>query len=159
MAESFTELFVTAYPTILRYARRRLPSTVTAEDVAAETLAAAWRDWSRGLRHDLRWLHGVAAHKIADHYRDEERRGDLVAALARAGTDPAEPDGWLVRALADAVAQLSGRDREVIVMTYWRGMTGEEIARVMGISTSAVWAVQSRARRRLRALLEEAGRQ
>jgi RNA polymerase sigma factor (sigma-70 family) len=49
------------------------------------------------------------------------------------------------REVLAAVARLSGRSREVLVLRYYSGLSDQEIARVLGISRSAVAAYASRA--------------
>jgi RNA polymerase sigma-70 factor (sigma-E family) len=49
------------------------------------------------------------------------------------------------REVLAAVARLSGRHREVLVLRYYSGLSDQEIAGVLGISRSAVAAYASRA--------------
>jgi RNA polymerase sigma-70 factor (sigma-E family) len=49
------------------------------------------------------------------------------------------------REVLAAVARLSGRQREVLVLRYYAGLTDQEAAEVLGISRSAVSAYASRA--------------
>ena len=82
--DSFDWVFSANYPLIVRYAERRGPASSLAEDVTAETFAAAWARWSHGESVELPWLYRVAANKVADHYRSTSRRRAIEEALARA---------------------------------------------------------------------------
>ncbi len=48
---------------------------------------------------------------------------------------------------------LGDREREVVVLTYWEGLTAEESATVLGSTPGAVWATLTRARAKLRAAI------
>ncbi|GAA3210623.1 RNA polymerase sigma factor [Microbacterium terregens] len=154
--DSFDEVFSANYALIVRYAERRLPTTSLAEDVAAETFAAAWIRWSVGEGVELPWLYRVAANKVVDHYRSSSRRQAIEEALARAAGEAHGELDWLDRiALQRALLKLAARDREVIMLTYWEGLSASDIAVVIDASVASVWATLSRARKKLRAALED----
>lgn len=157
---SFESLFLMNYALIVRYAERRLPSVLLAEDVAAETFAAAWGRWSRGHSVELPWLYRVAANKVVDHYRSTSRQKTLEEVLARTIEETQSgPDRLDKIALQQALLQLAPRDREVIMLTYWEGLSASEIAMVIGSSVTAVWATLSRARKKLRVSFEDSAAQ
>ena len=146
---------MTYYSSILRYAERRLPGFALAEDLAAEAFAAAWGRWQEGKDVELPWLYRVASNKVADHYRRSERQGRMEEALFRRFEEPnGELDALDAIALRQALEELSGRDREAIFLTYWDGLSAGEVAKVLGCTIPTVWALLSRTRRRLRALLD-----
>lgn len=154
--DSFDEVFSANYALIVRYAERRLPSTSLAEDVAAETFAAAWSRWSRGESVELPWLYRVAANKVVDHYRSSSRRQAIEEALARATGEARGELDWLDRiAVQRALLKLAARDREVIMLTYWEGLSASDIAVVIDASVASVWATLSRARKKLRIALDD----
>lgn len=158
--DSFDEVFSANYALIVRYAERRLPTTFLAEDVAAETFAAAWGRWSRGESVELPWLYRVAANKVVDHYRSTSRRQAIEEALARAAEEARDELDWLDKiALQRALLKLPARDREVIMLTYWEGLSASDIAVVIDASVASVWATLSRARKKLRAALGDSAAQ
>ena len=120
-----------------------------AEDLAAETLALAWRrrdDVPDGA--ELPWLYRSAGYLLANHRR--KRAALLVEELPETPdlTDPADlavTDDTVRRALA----AISDRDREVLLLHAWEGLTGEGLAEALGISRSGADAALSRARSRL----------
>jgi RNA polymerase sigma-70 factor (ECF subfamily) len=57
-------------------------------------------------------------------------------------------------ALRGVLAALSVRDREILTMTAWEGLTPKQIARVMGTSANVVRVRLHRARARLKRQLE-----
>ena len=57
--------------------------------------------------------------------------------------------------MREALARLHPTDREVLTLAAWEGLSAREIGQVLGMGTSAVSTRQSRARVRLRDLLDE----
>jgi RNA polymerase sigma-70 factor (ECF subfamily) len=145
---------------ILAYALRRVVSPEDAADVVAETFLIAWRrlgDVPTGDGARL-WLYAVARRVIANRYRAEQRRTRLGERLAEAlrtelGTHTA-PGGEAAEALR-AMGGLGEEDRELLLLVSWEELSPGEAARVLGISSLAARSRLHRARRRLRALLEQ----
>ena len=71
------------------------------------------------------------------------------------GTDGME-EGVVERlSLRAAVDSLAERERSVVLLRYFRGMTQERVARVLGVSQVQVSRIERRAVERLRRKLEE----
>jgi RNA polymerase sigma-70 factor, ECF subfamily len=100
----------------------------------------------------------VARHVIANLRRSERRRTRLGGRLAEAlrtelATQPA-PSGETAEVLR-AMAGLSGEDRELLLLVSWEGLSPSEAAKGLAISSLAARSRLHRARRRLRALIED----
>lgn len=151
---TFEDFFHQTYDSVLRYALRRLPGRAQADDVAAEVFASAWRVWQKGDPLALPWLLHVARNKIADHYRRESRERTAQRSFgerlddAEALSQDDHVDLWR------ALRRLGEREREALTLAYWDGLSGAEIAQVLGCTPATAWAVLSRGRKRLRKLLE-----
>jgi RNA polymerase sigma-70 factor (ECF subfamily) len=147
----FDALFSETFPSIVRFAERRLADPNIAEDIAAVTFAAAWEECRRGSVVSRAWLYRVAANKLADYYRSLGRQDELQVAVARSLEEPAEGLSHLDRlAVREAIQRLSTRDREVVLLTYWDGLNAREIASVLECRPAVVWTALSRSRKRLR---------
>jgi RNA polymerase sigma-70 factor (ECF subfamily) len=97
----------------------------------------------------------VARRVLANQRRGALRKGVLADRLrAELVADrPVEPvDLEYVRIAFD---ELPERDREVLALACWEGLTGEQIAKVVGCTTLAARTRLHRARRRLAAALDE----
>lgn len=144
--------------TVLAYVRRRAPEAL-ADDVVAETFAVAWRRREELPDDPGAWLIGVARRVLANRRRGERRAGALRARLRRervvCAPDPADLVGADHR-LRDAFASLGDRDREVLALVAWEGMSVGEAAVVLGVPAPMVSARLHRARGRLRRALEAA---
>lgn len=145
---------------VLAYALRRVENPQDAADVVAETFLVAWRRLDEvpiGARERL-WLYAVARRVTANLRRAEGRRTRLAERLAeslRSGTvaDPA-PSGDAAAVLR-AMRDLGEEDRELLLLVTWEELSPGQAAEVLGISSLAARSRLHRARRRLRALIED----
>ncbi|MEO8305801.1 MAG: RNA polymerase sigma factor [Betaproteobacteria bacterium] len=155
---------VAAIPRLRRYARVLTGDVSRADDLVQDTLARAWekrRLWRTG--SDLRaWLftimHNVHVNQLAVVRRD--------AANVSIDADPGNASWQLpVRAnqldrveLMEVVQQmgrLSADQREVLLLAAVEEMRYEEIASVLAIPVGTVMSRLSRARDKLRRLIDE----
>ena len=161
--ERFADVFDRHYDGIHAFAARRLGASL-ADDVASETFLIAF---DRRRRYDVAypsakpWLFGIAANLIARHQRAEMRR---YRAFARAAAPDATEDHDLssrldataLRArLAAALLQTAERDREVLLLVAWAGLTPDETAHALDIPAGTARSRLHRARRITRAALGE----
>lgn len=145
---------------ILAYALRRVGGPEDAADVVAETFLIAWRRLDEvpvGDRGRL-WLYAVARRVIANLHRAERRRTRLGQRLAESMrievATQAAPVGEGAEVLR-AMGGLGDDDRELLLLVSWEELSPGEAAKVLGISALAARSRLHRARRRLRALLEQ----
>jgi len=146
----FDALFREHARSVFRYVARRAARD-DADDLTADVLAVAWRrrdEVPEG--HELAWLYRTAAFTVANHHR--KSRPVLVEVLPE-GPDRDSPELLVVADLEvrAALATLSERDREVLLLTAWEGVDGDGLAEALGISRGGADAALSRARSRLRA--------
>ena len=154
--DRFEAVYDAYYPAMYQYAARRTSSPDDTADVISETFLTAWRrigDVPQGERA-LLWLYGVARRVLANQQRGASRRTVLADRLRdelAADRPVRRVDLEHVRAAFD---QLPERDREVLALACWEGLTSEQIARVVGCSAIAARTRLHRARKRLAATLE-----
>jgi RNA polymerase sigma factor (sigma-70 family) len=158
--ELFTVIFDRHSGEILRYVHARLGADL-AEDVTAETFLAAFRARGRfdpAAASARPWLYGIAVRQIGKHRRAEARR---VRLLRSAHVElPAEDfgdraaeqvtAGQLRPRLAAVLARLPSKDRELLLLVAWAGLSYEEAATALGSTVSAVKARLHRVRVRTR---------
>lgn len=161
--ETFAELFDRHAPRIHRFVARRLGDDA-ADDIVSETFLAAFRvrhryDLSRSDAQP--WLYGIAVRLIGKKRRAEVRKW---RALARAGAERSSDGGLLDAdarvsagmahaALAEAIARLAPRDRDVLLLIAWEDLSYEEVATALGVPIGTVRSRLSRARRQVRVAL------
>ncbi|MBW0254405.1 sigma-70 family RNA polymerase sigma factor [Cellulomonas sp. PS-H5] len=145
----FEDLFSRHATAVHRYLLRR-GAADDAEDLAADVLTVAWRRRAEVPDgHELPWLYRTAGFVLANH----RRKGRPVP--VETVPDEPDPDDPAVLAVRDervreALARLSARDRQVLLLTAWEGLTGDDLALVLGLSRGGADAALSRARSRLR---------
>jgi RNA polymerase sigma-70 factor (ECF subfamily) len=159
---------------------RRLLARLDASDVVQDVLVEAHQKMNGYLRDRplpfYPWLRQMAWQrlvKLHQYHRAQKRRVsreeplapdlpdesalELARRLVVSGTGPSGPllREELRRRVRRALAQLSPRDREVLVLRYLEQLSTQEVAAVLGISEGAVKTRHARALLRLQAALGE----
>ena len=158
----FAEIFDRHFVGIRGFIARRLGRDI-ADDVASDAFMTAFRKrtiFDPALGTVRAWLYGIAATQIGLHRRAEVRRYRALARLhaetrpgrAPAGT-PVQDEG-LNGALAEALARLSAKDRDVLLLVALAELSYEEVAHALSIPYGTVCSRLSRARRQVRGALE-----
>lgn len=136
----------------------RVGDRESAEDLTQATFERALRAWSRfdpRRGSERTWLLAIARNLLID-YRRRDRSARLQELDEQALPAIAGPEDRLLGSpeLADALAELSDRDREVLAMRFGGDLTGPEIAALLGLSLANVQQILSRSLRKLRGMLE-----
>lgn len=144
-------------PDLLSYFLRRARPD-DAADCLSETLVVLWRrkDWLPAETDAARaWAFGVARNVLANQRRGGLRQSRLSDALRSELQTFAPPSTEVAASVNAALAMLSERDREVLLLVAWDGFGVAEAGAVIGIKPAAARARYSRARARMRALLDQ----
>ncbi len=148
--EAFRALMQRHQAGVLRLVGRFVASREDAEDVVQETFIAAYRQMRR-FRGDASfgtWIGRIAIYKalkVARGQRPLERYEDNPEAHS-----VEEADGAQALAVREAVARLPEKLRLPVVLRFWEGLSGKEIAGVLGWKQSTVWTRLYRGLERLR---------
>jgi RNA polymerase sigma-70 factor (ECF subfamily) len=167
--EAVATLFTWIRPAIVRYCRSRIGRSgsaySSADDVAQEICMAVLGALSRyGDEPEsfLPFVYGIAAHKVADHYRRAGRDRSDPAADVPDGIDlNASPEQMIMAAdlrdrLGDLLNTLPPRQREILVLRLIVGLSAQETATAVGLTPTAVRVTQHRALAKLRNALSPA---
>jgi RNA polymerase sigma-70 factor (ECF subfamily) len=140
---AFEMLYHRYVRSIYGLALRRLRDRQRAEDAVQETFAAVWR--SAGSYRPERgpaapWLYAVARNAVVDRLRS---RVDPVAEapdLPSGEPGPADraESSFLAWRVHRALEELPDREREVIELAYWSGMSQSEVADYLNIPLGTV---------------------
>lgn len=135
---------------------RRGATLADAEEVVVETFTVCWRRLEEVPDPALPWLLAVARRVLANQWRSKARRHALLEKLAvsslRDSGNHADADTGHSE-LRRALSSLRGREREVLQLVIWQGLTHEAAAATLGCSRNAVTKRYLRACRRLKAQL------
>ena len=147
---------IACIPRLRRYARALLGGRADADDLVQDTVERGWdklASWRRG--SDMRaWLFGIM-HNL---HVDQQRRPALATeplddelTLAAADTSG---DGLALRDMDLALQQLPPEQRAVLLMVALEDMRYDEVAAALDIPLGTVMSRLSRARERLRLILQ-----
>jgi RNA polymerase sigma-70 factor, ECF subfamily len=151
-----------------RYCLWRTAAKQLAEDVAATVFLEAWR---RRRRLDLTTesaaplLLGLATKVLRNYWRVQRRHTAVLERISQADLSPWDEDEVAARVDAmselrekgEAIRALPPRDREVLALLAWGGLSEEETAAALGIPVETVRSRASRRRSCLEVLAETSG--
>jgi RNA polymerase sigma-70 factor (ECF subfamily) len=157
--EAFELLYSRYVRSVFGLALRRLRDRQRAEDAVQETFAAVWRS-AASYRPErgpaAPWLYAIARNAIVDRFRAKADPTGEVPELVSTEPGPADRAessfvSWRVhRALED----LPPREREVIELAYWSGLSQSEVAEYLHIPLGTVKTRTRSALTRLADVLE-----
>lgn len=156
----FDDLFAAHSADVVSYCGWRAASASDAQDAVAEVFLTAWRRLDELPRGEAArvWLYATARKVLANQRRSSRRRVALHERLAlEAASRPAEqPASTREETLVhEALRGLGARDREVLLLAEWEGLSPAQIGRVVGCLAVTARGRLHRARRRFRAVYEE----
>lgn len=142
-------------PEALRFAIRLTGDPGAAEDVVQEALLRAARSWRtfRGQAQFRTWLFRIIINVFRDRAPQRPAASSLQADVVdpRAGDPAAEIlNVELSQIVATRVSALPPRQREVLVLVTYEGLTPRDAAELLGISEASVYSNLHLARQRLR---------
>ena len=127
-------------------------SKAAGEDLLQAALERLMRSWNRVREDRERYLRRTMYHLAVDQWRSRKRRPEVFIEYE----PPGQSDGLdaldLRDALGQALAQLSPRQRTVLVLRYWEQLSEAETAEALGCSLGTVKSTASRGLARLREL-------
>ncbi len=160
---AFEDLYRRYARAVFGLALRRLGDRGRAEEAVQETFASVWR--SAGSYRPERgpgapWLYAIARNAIVDRAR--RRPEPPVETPDEVPDDDPGPAGhaeagWVSWRVHRALEELPEREREVISLAYWSGLSQSEVAEFLGIPLGTVKTRTRAALQRLADLLEGEG--
>ena len=158
----FEDLYRSSRDDVYSYVSGLLRDRSAAEEVTSTAFERAYRRWSKfdPERGSPRaWLFGIARNAALDELRRRGRQAEMVGEHidpdSPSAVDEAEA-GLRRAALASAVATLSPRERELVALKFFAGLSNREIAAVIGVSESNAGTRLHRVVNKLREACDEA---
>lgn len=155
------QLYADHAPLVRSVCRSLLRDPVEAEDGVQQTFLSAQRALLNGSspREPAAWLATIARNESLARVRARMRE-PLPVEIEQHGAAP-DAHAAAVRRhdaveLRDALAELPQQQREAILLRELRGLSYQEVAATLSLTTSAVESLLFRARRRLQTRLQEA---
>jgi len=159
---AFDRLYRECRDDVFAYVAGLLRDRSAAEDVTAQAFERAYR---RRRRFDPRrgsgraWLFGIARNAALDELRRRKRTAALVADPEDVAAVPAEDSAETAfrrTALRAAMAKLDARERELVALKFFAGLTNAEIATVTGTTESNAGTRLHRTVQKLRRACDDA---
>jgi RNA polymerase sigma-70 factor, ECF subfamily len=151
-------------PALLSYLVTWLEDRQQAEEVLQDVMLAVWdhaRDF-RGESSVYTWLLVIARNRAMNAQRKHQPNSiplDDRETFPSSDTGPQEAAERKVEAttVRAALSQLPDHQREVLVLTFYHHLSGQEIAEMLGVSIGTVKSRLSRAKDALRHVLQSYG--
>jgi RNA polymerase sigma factor (sigma-70 family) len=159
---AFEELYRHSRDDVYAYVAGLLRDRSAAEDVTAQAFERAYRrrrTFKPGRGSRRAWLFGIARNAALDELRRRRRRARLVADPEDENLLPADEGAEVAirrAALRAAIAQLPPRERELVALKFFAGLTNAEIADVIGTSGTNAGTKLHRVIQKLRRACDEA---
>src|SRR5689334_256828 len=147
-ADDFEAFYRSAYPRVVRSLALALGSVDAAAEAAQEAFTRAYRRWRVVRRADRpeAWVYVVA---VRHHRRSTRRRRiDTEPELGPAPVDPPDIEGAVT--VDQALASLTPRQREMVVLRFHSDLPVKDIATAMDCAEGTVKATLHQAMRALR---------
>jgi RNA polymerase sigma-70 factor, ECF subfamily len=142
--DRFEALYRSSRDDVFAYVTTLLCDRAAAEDITAIAFERAYRrrrTFDRRRGEERAWVFGIARNAALDELRRRRRVAKLVTEPEDAATATVE-DGAEVAlrrtVVMEALSRLPAREREIIALKFHAGLANTEIARVLGVSETAV---------------------
>lgn len=148
--EQFVEGYRAYLPAISRYLTRRVPID-DVEDIAAGVFEIAWAKRASVIQgEELPWLYRIASLQVANYRR---RKASATRYLLNVISQDAAPSAETIAVfdldLAKAWASLSHKDRQLLSLVAFEGLSVSQAALATGISPNAASSRLHRSRQKL----------
>jgi len=140
---AFEQLYQRYARPVFGLALRRLGDRGRAEDAVQETFASIWRS-AATYRPDrgpgAPWLYAVARNAIVDRARARTEIPAEIPEEPARGPGPGDlaEQSWVSWRVHRALEELNEREREVVALAYWSGLSQSEVAEFLGIPLGTV---------------------
>lgn len=141
---AFEAFYVETWDWAVRVATLIVHDREAGQEIAQESLLAVYRRWG-GLDEPRAYLRITIVNRCRNWHRSDRTRREKLPLLVGATTAELGESG-----LADAIAALPVRQRAVVVLRYYSGLSEAEIAVALDCRPGTVKSLSSRALRRLR---------
>ena len=152
-----TQLLEEQIPALRRYAFALVRDHDAADDLVQDCLERALSRWYlRRAEGDLRaWLFTILRNLYINAYRARKRRGAGRRSRSATMIAPEQESGLQARDVLAAIDQLPEEQKSLLLLIGVEDLSYEQAARVLAIPIGTVMSRLSRARQRLRTLMED----
>ena len=154
------EIYAAYREKVFSYLSRRIGNPEDAEDLCADVFEKVMRalpDYQADKDSLSTWIYTITRNTLADHYRTRHSGEALAEDMADMATDGDMEANLIKREtltrLGVVLSAMGQKERDVIVLHYYKGYTLTRIAQLTGISYGMVKVTHKKALRTLRRYL------
>lgn len=143
---------------VTAYVRSRITDPYAAEDVVSEVFLKIYQklacyDESRASLST--WIYSITRNTVIDYYKKRKTQSLFLYQIEKVEEIPDKMSAYEARLedLANALENLSERERDLIILHYYQGYTLKRIAEMMGMSYINAKVIHAKALSALRMLL------
>lgn len=143
---------------VTAYVRSRITDPYAAEDVVSEVFLKVYQklacyDESRASLST--WIYSITRNTVIDYYKKRKTQSLFLYEIEKVEEIPDKMSAYEARLedLANALENLSERERDLIILHYYQGYTLKRIAEMMGMSYINAKVIHAKALSALRMLL------
>lgn len=162
----FTEFYNEYFPRVYNYVCYRVNNYCDADDLTSMIFYKLFE--KRNFYHEDRaplfaWVFSIARNTVTDYYRRREHHIhtplEVIEDIASPGLGPVDIAEYneVRQQLKRALESLTDRERDLIALKFWSGMTNRDIAKVTGLSENNIGVILFRAMRHMRKIMESQG--
>jgi len=162
--DAFERLYHAYAPRLFRYLFSMIDNAGTSEELTNDVMVAAWKGAGtfRGESRVSTWLFGIARYKALNAVRQPQPVTvdvEIASQVAASGEGPQEvvQRHSLEKTVRSALQELTPEHREVVELTFYQGLSYQEIADIMQCPVNTVKTRMFYAKKKLEEALEKRG--
>ena len=162
--DAFERLYKAYAPRLFRYLFCMIGNAGTSEELTNDVMLAAWKGAAsfRGESRVSTWLFGIARYKALNAVRQTQPltvEVEMASEVAASGEGPQDvvQRHSLEKSVRSALQELSPEHREVVELTFYQGLSYQEIADIMQCPVNTVKTRMFYAKKKLGEALEKLG--
>ncbi len=158
-----TQLYTDYYPKVVGYVRSKLESSCNdVEDLVADIfhkVIAGYHSFDKTRASVSTWIYRIAHNAVVDYYRSNSTNRLLSLELVPEATylkkEVLEDDyADNLQMLTKGLQSLSERERDILILHYYKEMKLLEIASMMNLSYANIRVIESRAIQKLKKYID-----
>lgn len=152
------EIYLAFKEKVTAYVRGKIGNDHDAEDVISSVFLKISRkiDSFDETKASLStWIYTITRNTVIDYYKSRKKQLEFMdeMAIAQCSDNPAL-ENELLEQLADALALLRERERDLVILHYYSGYPLKQIAEMMGMSYSNAKVLHAKALSMLRSMID-----
>lgn len=161
----FEEFYNKYYTKVFVFLKQHISSNEDAEDMVNSVFFAAYQNYDKYDPTKAKlstWIFCIANNRLKNYYRDKkdpaESLDDMFDSVEIASDEIIEEAVQLEElrdAIAKALKELTERERNIVIMSYFQNMNSNDIAEALGLTGTNVRQILSRTLKKLKPYLED----